>query len=85
MKIWMKYLMAALVGLALALAVPLKDTGLASALSFLLEISIRIGRYALLPLVLFSVPVAVFEPTRTGSSGSPWDGPSSRSSSPWPP
>ena len=61
MKIWMKYLMAALVGLALALAMPLKDTGLASALGFLFDLSIRIGRYALLPLVLFSVPVAVFE------------------------
>ena len=66
MKIWMKYLMAAIVGLALALAVPLKDSGLAGALNFLLEISIRIGRYALLPLVLFSVPVAVFEQNEDG-------------------
>jgi Na+/H+-dicarboxylate symporter len=61
MKIWMKYLMGAILGAALALALPLEDTGLRNALGFLFELSIRIGRYALVPLVLFSVPVAVFE------------------------
>jgi Na+/H+-dicarboxylate symporter len=61
MKIWMKYLMGAIFGAALALVIPLEDTGLRNALGFLFDISIRIGRYALLPLVLFSVPVAVFE------------------------
>jgi Na+/H+-dicarboxylate symporter len=66
MKIWMKYLMGALLGAALALAVPLEDTGLRSALGFLFDLSIRIGRYALVPLVLFSVPVAVFEQNEDG-------------------
>jgi Na+/H+-dicarboxylate symporter len=66
MKIWMKYLVAALIGLALALAIPLKDAAFASALGFLFDISIRIGRYALLPLVRFSVPVAVFEQNEDG-------------------
>lgn len=61
MKIWMKYLMGAIFGAALALAIPLENTGLKNALDFLFDLSIRIGRYALLPLVLFSVPVAVFE------------------------
>jgi Na+/H+-dicarboxylate symporter len=61
MKIWMKYLMGAMLGVALALAIPLEDVGLRNAMGFLFDISIRIGRYALVPLVLFSVPVAVFE------------------------
>jgi Na+/H+-dicarboxylate symporter len=61
MKIWMKYLMGAMLGAALALVLPLEDSGLRNALGFLFDLSIRIGRYALLPLVLFSVPVAVFE------------------------
>jgi aerobic C4-dicarboxylate transport protein len=61
MKIWMKYLMGALIGAALALAIPIENAALRNALGFLFDISIRIGRYALLPLVLFSVPVAVFE------------------------
>jgi Na+/H+-dicarboxylate symporter len=61
MKIWMKYLLGAILGIALALALPLDDAGLRSALGFLFDLSIRIGRYVLVPLVLFSVPVAVFE------------------------
>jgi len=61
MKIWMKYLMGAILGAALAIVIPLEDTGLRNALGFLFDLSIRIGRYALVPLVLFSVPVAVFE------------------------
>jgi Na+/H+-dicarboxylate symporter len=61
MKIWMKYLMGAILGAALALAIPLENAGLRSAMGFLFDLSIRIGRYALVPLVLFSVPVAVFE------------------------
>jgi Na+/H+-dicarboxylate symporters len=66
MKIWMKYLLGALLGAALALAVPIDDAGFRNALAFLYEASIRIGRYTLLPLVLFSVPVAVFEQNEDG-------------------
>lgn len=61
MKIWMKYLLGALVGAAIALVLPTGDAGLSSTLAFLSTLSIRIGRYALVPLVLFTVPVAVFE------------------------
>ena len=52
MKIWMKYLMGAILGAALALALPLEDAGLRNVLGFLFDLSIRIGRYALVPLVL---------------------------------
>lgn len=61
MKIWMKYLLGALVGVAIALVLPTGDAGLAGTLSFLSALSIRVGRYVLVPLVLFSVPIAVFE------------------------
>jgi len=61
MKIWMKYLMAAVLGAALAMVLPAGDADLRGVLGFLFDLAIRIGRYALLPLVLFSVPVAVFE------------------------
>jgi len=61
MKIWIKYLIGAALGAILAVAVPLEDAWLRSVLSFLFDLSIRIGRYALLPLMLFSVPVAVFQ------------------------
>lgn len=61
MKIWMKYLVGAVLGAAIALVVPLDDETVRGTLSFLSELSIRVGRYALVPLVLFSLPVAVFE------------------------
>jgi Na+/H+-dicarboxylate symporters len=61
MKIWMKFLIGAILGTALALAVPLDDASFKSVLGFLFDLSIRIGRYALIPLIIFSVPVAVFE------------------------
>jgi Na+/H+-dicarboxylate symporter len=61
MKIWMKFLVAAILGAALAMVLPSDSTELRGVLGFLFDLSIRIGRYALLPLVLFSVPVAVFE------------------------
>lgn len=61
MKIWMKYLIGAILGTAIALVVPLDDSALRGTISFLAELSIRIGRYALVPLILFTLPVAVFE------------------------
>ena len=66
MKIWMKYLMAAIIGAALAIVVPVDDQTLRSIFGFLFELSIRIGTYALLPLILFSVPIAVFELNEDG-------------------
>jgi Na+/H+-dicarboxylate symporter len=61
MKIWIKYLIGAVLGTILAMAVPLEDAWLRNALGFLYDLSIRIGRYALLPLIFFSVPIAVFQ------------------------
>jgi Na+/H+-dicarboxylate symporter len=61
MKVWIKYLVGTVLGAVLALAVPLEDAWLRGALGFLYDLSIRIGRYALLPLMLFSIPVAVYQ------------------------
>jgi Na+/H+-dicarboxylate symporter len=61
MKIWMKYLLGAILGVIVALVLPVEDAGLRGTLAFLFDLSIRIGRYALVPLVLFTIPVAVFE------------------------
>lgn len=61
MKIWMKYIIGALLGAAIALVVPVDDSSLQGTIAFLSLLAIRIGRYALVPLVLFSLPVAIFE------------------------
>ncbi|MDA8409431.1 MAG: cation:dicarboxylase symporter family transporter [Treponema sp.] len=61
MKIWLKYLIAALVGSAIALVLPASDAGASKVLSTIFGIAVHVGRYALIPLVFFSLPVAVFE------------------------
>jgi len=60
MKIWMKLLIAAVLGSALGLLLP-QNGSTEKTLGILLELAVRVGRYAFLPLVFFSVPIAVFE------------------------
>ena len=60
MKIWMKLLLAAILGTALGLLLP-AGSPTDGTLGILLELAVRIGRYIFLPLVFFSVSIAVFE------------------------
>lgn len=59
MKIWLKYLIAATLGLAMGLVVPF--AGSMGVLDVLTEISLNLGRYMLLPILFFSMPIAVHE------------------------
>ncbi len=59
MKLWLKYLIGAALGLAAALILPLDSLQGAAALSFITDIIVRIGRYTLLPLLFFSGIMAV--------------------------
>jgi len=61
MKIWLKYLIAATLGVAMGLVVPL--AGSMGVLDVLTEISMNLGRYMLLPILFFSMPIAVHELT----------------------
>jgi Na+/H+-dicarboxylate symporter len=61
MKIWMKYLLGSLIGCAIALVLPVSDAGASKILSTLFGLAIAVGRYALIPLLFFSLPIAVFE------------------------
>lgn len=60
MKLWLKYLIGAALGFAAALILPLDSLREAAALSFITDLIIRIGRYALLPLLFFSGIMAVY-------------------------
>lgn len=60
MKIWLKLLIGALLGTALGLLLP-SGSQTDSMLGIFFELAIRCGRYIFLPLIFFSVPVAVFE------------------------
>jgi len=58
MKIWIKLLLGSLIGLALALFLPATVQGVLDAVS---DVLLGIGRYAIFPLVFFSVGVGVSE------------------------
>lgn len=60
MKIWIKYLIGIALGLASAFILPLDSIHGASIIAFITEIVIRIGRFTLLPLLFFSVIMAVY-------------------------
>lgn len=60
MKLWLKYLIGTALGFAAALILPLDSLREAAALSFITDLIIRIGRYALLPLLFFSGIMAVY-------------------------
>lgn len=60
MKIWMKLLIGALLGTALGLLLP-SNASPNTTFAVLFEFALRAGRYIFLPLVFFSVPIAVFE------------------------
>jgi Na+/H+-dicarboxylate symporter len=56
MKVWLKLIIGAAFGVLLGLVLPAEAS---SALEFFFTLAIRIGKYALIPLVLFSVPIAI--------------------------
>ncbi len=60
MKIWLKLLIGALLGTLLGLLLP-SGPSTDKTLGILFELALRGGRYIFLPLIFFSVPIAVFE------------------------
>lgn len=58
MKIWLKYLIATLIGIVAGLIIPIGD---GAALDTLAGILLNVGRYTLLPLTFFSTAIAAFE------------------------
>lgn len=60
MKIWIKYLIGIVLGLASAFILPLDSLQGSAILAFITEVVIRIGRYTLIPLLFFSGIMAVY-------------------------
>ncbi len=61
MKLWLKYFLGTTLGVLLFIALPKENISIQESTRFLFDISMNIGRYALAPLILFSVPIAVYE------------------------
>ena len=60
MKVWIKYLIGTILGIAAAFILPLNIPSVNSALATLSEIAIRFGRYALIPLIFFGTAMSMF-------------------------
>jgi Na+/H+-dicarboxylate symporter len=61
MKIWLKLFIGAVLGLILGFLLPENNETILRALSWLEGMAIRIGRYALIPVLFFSLTIAIYE------------------------
>ena len=65
MKIWIKLLVGAILGIALGFLVP-ENPRLVEGLAWLDQFALRIGRYAIIPLLVFSLTIGVYELRQDG-------------------
>jgi Na+/H+-dicarboxylate symporter len=66
MKVWIKLLLGILAGVLLARFLPQDDERIIAVMEWLEELILRIGRYALIPLLVFSLSIAVHELRQEG-------------------
>jgi Na+/H+-dicarboxylate symporter len=66
MKIWVKLLGGALLGLAAGMFLPLDNQAVNGALVWLEKLALGLGRYALVPMLVFSLTIAIYELRQDG-------------------
>jgi Na+/H+-dicarboxylate symporter len=66
MKVWFKLIIGALLGVLLGCLAPNDNPQLLSIVSRLCEVAIRIGRYATVPILIFSLTIAIYELRQDG-------------------
>lgn len=66
MKIWIKYFFGCVLGITMALLLAFDTENAKTLLQFFTDLSIRVGRYFLLPVLFFSMTVAVTKLRTTG-------------------
>lgn len=61
MKVWMKLVIGAILGMILGFLLPQENQEIQAALEWLQQLAISIGRYTLLPTLVFALTIAVYE------------------------
>lgn len=61
MKIWLKYILGCALGIVLSIILQSSNPSAIAVVQYLSDFSLSAGRYALLPLLFFSMTVAVYE------------------------
>jgi Na+/H+-dicarboxylate symporter len=66
MKIWVKLLAGSVLGILFGFLLPPENQGIINALIWLEKLALGIGRYAVIPVLVFSLTVAVYELRQDG-------------------
>ena len=66
MKVWLKFLIGSLLGVTLGFFLPSDNQTILKGIAWLGELAIRIGRYGLVPILVFSLTIAVYELRQDG-------------------
>ncbi|MDR2376969.1 MAG: cation:dicarboxylase symporter family transporter [Treponema sp.] len=66
MKVWIKLFLGALVGILIARFLPQDNGYIAGIMDWLEKLALRIGRYAVIPLLVFSLTIAVYNLRQDG-------------------
>jgi len=61
MRVWLKFLIGSVLGVTLAFLLPLDNPVIVQTTAWLGELAIRMGRYTLVPVLVFSLTIAVYE------------------------
>jgi len=61
MKVWVKFLIGSVLGMVIGFLLPAENVSVFSALQWLEKLAIGMGRYAVVPVLVFSLTVAVYE------------------------
>jgi Na+/H+-dicarboxylate symporter len=61
MKVWVKYLIGSILGMTIGFLLPSESQRVYSALLWLEKLGLGIGRYAVIPVLFFSLTIAVYE------------------------
>jgi Na+/H+-dicarboxylate symporter len=66
MKVWVKLVLGSLIGIAAGFFLPFDNQNLVSVFAWLEKLSLGIGRYAVIPILVFSLTIAVYELRQDG-------------------
>ncbi|MDR2966150.1 MAG: dicarboxylate/amino acid:cation symporter [Treponema sp.] len=61
MKVWVKLLIGSILGMTIGFLLPAESQAIQSAFEWLKELALGIGRYAVVPVLVFSLTIAVYE------------------------